>query len=52
MSTGALVMMAFAIVVIWGGLAWAVSRLYRFPEGSVRLLDDDGRPVEGYAELV
>ncbi len=44
-------MMAFAMIVIWGGLAWAVSRLYRFPEGSVRLLDDDGRPLDAQPEL-
>ena len=51
MSTAAIVMMVFAMLVIWGGLAWAMSRLYRFPEGSVQLLDDDGRVVEGHSEL-
>lgn len=32
MSTGAVVMMAVAIAVVWGGLAAAVIRLRRHPE--------------------
>lgn len=46
MSTSALVMMAFAILVIWGGLVWSMVRMWKHPEGSVTLLDDDGRAIE------
>lgn len=45
MSTSAIIMMVAAIVVVWGGLAFATVFLLRHPEGSVELLDDHGRPL-------
>jgi hypothetical protein len=45
MSTEAIIMMIAAIVVVWGGLGFAVAHLLRHPEGSIQLLDDHGRPL-------
>lgn len=45
MSTAAIIMMVAAIVVVWGGLVFAIVFLLRHPEGSVELLDDHGRPL-------
>ncbi|GEM_PF-403008 len=52
MSSSAIVMMILAIAVIWGGLVWACVRLMQNPEGSVELLDDDGRPLEVQPDTV
>ncbi len=46
MSTTAIVMMVLAIAILWGGLAFAITFLLKHPEGSVKLLDDHGRPLE------
>nr|WP_108871323.1 methionine/alanine import family NSS transporter small subunit [Tessaracoccus timonensis] len=48
MSTAAIVMMVVAIVIVWGGLAFAITFLLKHPEGSVELLDDHGRPLEAH----
>lgn len=48
MSTAAIVMMVAAIVIVWGGLAFAITFLLKHPEGSVELLDDHGRPLEAH----
>ncbi|RRD47139.1 methionine/alanine import family NSS transporter small subunit [Tessaracoccus sp. OH4464_COT-324] len=45
MSVSAIIMLIAAIVIVWGGLAFAIIFLLKHPEGSVPLRDDHGRPV-------
>lgn len=45
MTTAAIIMLIAAIVIVWGGLAFAIAFMLKHPEGSVELLDDHGRPL-------